>query len=133
MPLNIVVGLIALFFALLLYSMGVWGAFRKKAVQRRNLAHLWAGFAFDVVATSMMAIQIGGLDLRPGTPLLHTVLALLGMAGMLAAAILGTWAFVKRNDVVRARVATYVLAPWAVWVAVFVWGMIERGGARMGV
>lgn len=131
MPPNIVIGLVALLFALLLYSMAAWGAFRNNGVELRHVAHLWVGFFFDVIATWMMAIQIGGLDLRPGTPLLHTVLALAGMGGMFAAALVGTWAFVKRDAAVGRAVSRYVLAPWVVWVFVFVWGMIERGGARV--
>ncbi len=78
MPLNIVVGILALLVALTCYSIAVWGAFRKKSVGRSQLrASVGWGSVFDVLATGMMAIlPIGGLDLRPGAPLLHTVLAL---------------------------------------------------------
>jgi uncharacterized repeat protein (TIGR03987 family) len=132
MPVNIMVGLVSLLVALVSYSIGVWGAFRAKRVERKHLVWLWMGFLFDVLATAMMALQIGGLDLRPGTPLLHTVLALLGMVGMLAAAALGTWALLGGKDEVRASVPRWALAPWAIWVFVFVWGMIDRGAARIG-
>ncbi len=131
MPVNIMIGLVALLFALLLYSLGGWGAFRHKEVRRRDLVHLWLGFFFDVIATWMMAIQIGGLDLRPGSPMLHTVLALVGMAGMLLIALFGTWAHFAGNKAVNGQVARLVLAPWVIWVFVFVWGMIDRGGARI--
>ncbi len=94
---------------------------------------LWVGFVFDVLATGMMAMQIGGLDLRPGAPLLHTVLALVGMFGMFAVALVASYAFASGKDGARGLALTrWALAPWVVWVAVFVWGMSTRGAARVG-
>jgi hypothetical protein len=131
MPVNIMVGLVALLVALVCYSVGAWWAFRAKSFGTTQLTLVWVGFVFDVVATVMMGVQIGGLDLRPGTPLVHTVLALVAMAGMLGAAVAGTWALRSRSEAVSLSVSRLVLAPWAIWVFVFVWGMVERGAARM--
>jgi uncharacterized repeat protein (TIGR03987 family) len=127
MPINIAVGILSLFVALVLYSIGAWGAFRAKMVKARQLVLLWAGFGFDVIATTMMAIQAGGIQDD-----LHTLLAFVGMIGMLVCAILGTWGYRKSKDAVRAAVARWVLAPWAVWVFVFIWGMLSRGAGRVG-
>ena len=132
MPINIVIGLVALLVALVLYSMGAWGAFRAKTFTGRHATYLWVGFAFDVLATAMMAIAAGGLDLSPLSDLLHTIVAFVGMFGMLAAAIVGTQALAKGDDELRSSVAAWVLAPWAVWVFVFVWGMVSRGSQRLG-
>ena len=132
MPINIVIGLVALVVALVMYSIGSWGAFRAKAISRRHATCLWIGFAFDVLATAMMAIAAGGLDLSPLADLLHTIVAFVGMFGMLAAAIVGTLALSRADDRLRASVASWVLAPWAVWVFVFVWGMVFRGSQRLG-
>jgi hypothetical protein len=131
MPINIIVGLVALLVALVLYSMGAWGAFRAKAITRRQTTYLWVGFAFDVLATAMMAIQARGLDLSSPSNTLHTVLAFVAMFGMLAAAIVGSRALTRGDEATRAAVARWVLVPWALWVTVFVWGMIARGSARM--
>lgn len=127
MPVNIVIGVLALLVALVAYSIGVWGAFRARGVRTRDLVWLWVGFAFDVVATAMMAIQIGGIGRD-----LHTVLAFVGMFGMLAAAVVGTWAYRTGRDPLRMAVPRWAIVPWVVWVGVFVWGMLERGAARMG-
>lgn len=132
MPINIIVGLVALLGALILYSIGAWGAFRSKAVTRRQVTYLLAGFAFDVLATAMMAIQAGGLDLSPLPDLLHTIVAFVGMFGMLAATVMGYQAITKDDAKAGARVARWILAPWAIWVFVFVWGMLSRGSQRMG-
>jgi hypothetical protein len=96
----------------------------KQDIFRKPL--FWIGFAFDVVATWMMAIQIG----RIGNDL-HTYLALAGMAGMLIVAALGTWGYLRSNASLQTTLSRLVLAPWVLWVFVFVWGMVERGSARM--
>ena len=132
MPVNIVIGLIALLVALVLYSMGAWGAFRAKGITSRQVTYVWVGFVFDVLATAMMAISSHGLDLVPLSHLVHTVVAFVAMFGMLAAAIVGMRAVSKGDDALRASVARWVLAPWALWIVVFVWGMVTRGAARMG-
>lgn len=132
MPRNIIVGLFAVLFALVLYTVGSWSAFRAKRFSARTLVILWIGVAFDVLATTMMGWQIGGLDLRPGAPLLHTVLALLAMAGMIVGAAVASWATSAKRDDISLAVSRWLLIPWALWVAVFVWGMMTRGAARMG-
>ena len=132
MPINIVIGLVALLVALVMYSMGSIGAFRAKDVTRRHVTYLWIGFAFDALATAMMAIAAGGLDLSPLPDLLHTVVAFVAMFGMLAAAIVATMELSRPDSAMRASVARWVLAPWALWIIVFVWGMVSRGSARMG-
>lgn len=131
MPLNIVVGLVALFVALVMYSIGAWSSFRSKSVTKRHATFLWIGFGFDVLATAMMAIAAGGLDLSPLPDLLHTVIAFVALFGMMAAAIMATRA-ASSTDAARAAFARWVLVPWAFWIVVFVWGMLSRGSARMG-
>lgn len=131
MPLNIVVGLIALLVALVLYSLGTWGAFRAKTVTRRHVTYLWIGLAFDVLATAMMAIAAGGLDLEPMADLLHTVIAFVAMFGMLAAAVMGTRALAASNESALRVISKWIVAPWAVWVLMFLWGMASRGSQRM--
>ena len=126
MPVNIIIGLVALLVALVLYSIGTWGVFRAKAVTKRQVVYLFVGFGFDVLATAMMAISAGGLDLAPLSHLLHTILAFVGMFGMLAAAIVANRAVSSADRKAGAALAKWILAPWAVWVFVFVWGMISR-------
>lgn len=131
-PINIVVGLIALLVALVLYSMGAWGAFRAKTFTRRQITYIWLGFAFDVLATAMMAIAAKGLDLAPLSHLLHTVIAFAAMFGMMALAIMGGRALSAAKDASLKAVARWALVPWALWVFVFVWGMVSRGAQRAG-
>jgi len=132
MPLNIVVGLLALVVALVLYSIGTWGAFRAKKLSGKHIRFLWIALAFDVLATAMMAIEAGGLDLTPMSDLLHTVFAFVAMFGMLAFAVMGARALAAANDALLTRLARWIVAPWAIWVLMFAWGMATRGSARMG-
>ena len=132
MPVNILIGILSVFLALILYSVGAWSAFRTKRFSAGTLTVLWIGAFFDVLGTVMMGIQVGGLDLSPGMPTVHTVLALLAMAGMIVGTAVGTWALSAKRDDIAASVSRLILAPWALWVAVFIWGMVTRGAARMG-
>jgi len=131
MPVNIVVGLVALLVALVLYSLAIWGAFRARSFQRRHVSYLWIGFGFDVLATAMMAIAAGGLDLSPISDMLHTVLAFAAMFGMLAVAVVGSRALNGANDTTLRALSRWALAPWALWVFVFLWGMVSRGSQRI--
>ncbi|MGB4592911.1 MAG: hypothetical protein WBI63_03940 [Coriobacteriia bacterium] len=132
MPVDTVVGLAALVAALVFYSIGSWGAFRAKSIAKKHVTFLWIGFAFDVIATTMMAISAGGLDLSPLSDLLHTLVAFAAMAGMLAAALSGMRAVNTSNERVQATLARQVLVPWALWLFIFLEVMASRGSARMG-
>ncbi len=128
MPINILVGILAIIIALVLYSIGVWGSFRSGKVSRRRLIVLWVGFGFDVLATLMMAIQAKGINND-----LHSILALIALAGMLLFISLSTWAYRHHlsNAQLKIQLTRWMLAPYLLWVFVFVWGMIERGSTRL--
>jgi hypothetical protein len=129
MPVNVMVGLLSLLIAVIMYTVGTWTAFRKKGFGTVQVVTLWLGVVFDFVATGSMAMSIGGLDLSPDG-WLHTVLALLVMAGMAISAIVGTYAMVKKNDSLGASMAKIIVIPWVAWVAMFVWGLVSRMPSR---
>lgn len=128
MPINVLIGILAVIIALVLYSIGVWGAFRSGKVSRRGLMILWGGFGFDVLATLMMAIQAKGISND-----LHSILALIALVGMLLVISLSTWAHCQHqsNAQLKMQLTRWMLAPYLLWVFVFIWGMIERGSTRL--
>jgi len=125
MPASVMIGLLGLLVAVVSYTVGTWMAFRRKRFDRSSLTALWLGFAFDVIATASMAMTIGRLDFSPDG-WLHTTLALGVMAGMLLFASLGTYAVAKGNEQLSTATARAVVVPWALWVAVFVWGLADK-------
>jgi hypothetical protein len=130
-PVNIMVGLFSLLVALVLYSTGTWRAFRAGRFTAGVVAGLAVGALFDVLATVMMGWQIGGLDLRPGAPLAHTAIALVAMGGMIGGTTAGAWSRSTGRAALERMVSRLLLVPWALWLAVFVWGMLTRGAARI--
>jgi hypothetical protein len=81
--------------------------------------------AFDALATVMMGLTSGGLDLSTPANTLHTVLALVAFFGMLVFTAVATWArSTDRGSMTMA--ARWIVAPWALWMVVFVWGTISR-------
>ncbi|MEI7813622.1 MAG: hypothetical protein WCJ13_02375 [Coriobacteriia bacterium] len=123
MPVNVIVGLISLLFALILYSVGTWTAFRRKGFGVLQVTTLWLGFAFDVIATVSMAWRIGGLDFSTPQGTLHTSLALLVMAGMAISAAIGTYAWSKQDGQLGTKMARFIPVPWVLWLAMFLWGL----------
>ena len=126
MPVNVVVGLVSLFAALVLYSVGTWTAFRRKGFGPIQVACLWLGFALDVTATVSMAWRIGGLDFSTPAGTLHTTLALLVMAAMAISAAVGTMAWSKQDSQLGAKMARIIPLPWALWLAMFLWGLSAK-------
>jgi hypothetical protein len=126
MPVNVIIGLAALLVAVITYSVGVWGAFRAKGATPKHLVLLWVGVVFDLAATASMSYSLGWRLENS----LHTYLALAVFFGMTVVAAVGTWAWNKKNDALRANLAKWAVAPWALWVAMFLWGMIERSPKR---
>jgi hypothetical protein len=123
MPVNVIVGLLSLLIALILYSVGTWTAFRRKGFGPVQVATLWLGFTFDVIATVSMAWRIGGLDFSTPAGTLHTTLALLVMAGMAISAAVGTMAWSKKDAQLGAKMARLIPVPWALWLVMFLWGL----------
>lgn len=146
MPITVLAGLLFIVAALVLYSLGVWGSFRKKGASKRDLLFLWLGVAFDFLGTLMMAIQattavaekvaanasayIVTLGLGDTTLVLEnnlkTYLALVAMAAMLVTIIFVARAFAAKNEKGAGMLSRLIVAPWILWAAVFVMGLIEK-------
>jgi hypothetical protein len=126
MPIYALVGVVAVFVALGLYTVGVWGMFRAKAARPRDLTILWTALAVDVFATVMMGMVSGGLDFSTPANSVHTVVALVAFAGMLVFVALATWARAGGREALSRTLAKWIVAPWALWVALFVWGLVTR-------
>lgn len=125
MPATVAMGLGSLLLALILYSIGVWTAFRKKGFGPVQVITLWLGVVFDVAATVSMGWTVGGLDLS-SSGWLHTALALLVMLGMILTAVFGTISMVRKNTELAADWARYGVFTWLLWLTVFVWGLMTR-------
>jgi hypothetical protein len=125
-PANVIVGLVSLLVALALYTVGTWTAFRRKGFGVVQVATLWLGFVLDVTATVSMAWRIGGLDFGTPAGSLHTILALLVMAGMAISAAVGTFAWRRREAQLGAKMARIIPVPWALWLAMFLWGVSSK-------
>jgi uncharacterized repeat protein (TIGR03987 family) len=121
------VGVLGMIVAMVLYSIGVWGAYRSKKFSQRNVMFILGGVVFDVIGTGGMFVTAGNRFLFD-TPsnIVHTTAALVAFFGMLAVGIVGTWAVQKNKDELLATLSRWALAPWTLWAVIFVWGMLQR-------
>jgi hypothetical protein len=124
-PVNIIVGNVALIIALVLYSVGVWGAFRAKAFSGKHHTMIWVGVCFDILATLMMSISAGG-SLQWDTPAnkLHTAVALAAFLGMVGVA--SAVSPLKVSAKASKALTRWAVAPWALWIGVYVFGMATK-------
>lgn len=146
MPITILAGTLFVVAALVLYTIGAIGAFRKKGASKRDLLLLWLGFGFDVLGTAVMAVQATAtvsaklatdasaymLNLGFGDTTvvlengLSTYLALLGMLGMLVVIVLVARAASAKDEKSALTMSRVIFAPWLIWVVSFVMMSIEK-------
>lgn len=121
------VGVVGMLLAMVLYSIGVWSAFRGKRFSQKSVMFILAGIIFDVIGTGGMFVTAGN-KLMFDTPIniVHTSLALIALFGMIAVGIGGTWAVQAKKDELLAKLSRWALAPWALWAIIFAWGMLQR-------
>jgi len=121
------VGVLGMIVALVLYSIGVWGAYRSKKFSQRNVVFVLVGVVFDVIGTGGMFVAAGNRFLFDTTfNIVHTSAAFLALFGMLAVGLVGVWAVQKNKDELLATLSRWALAPWTLWAIIFVWGMLQR-------
>jgi len=121
------VGVLGMIVALVLYSIGVWGAYRSKKFSQRNVMFVLVGVVCDVIGTGGMFVAAGNKFLFDTTfNIVHTSAAFLALFGMLAVGIVGLWAVQKNKDELLATLSRWALAPWTLWAIIFVWGMLQR-------
>ncbi|MDO8964381.1 MAG: hypothetical protein Q7W30_07835 [Coriobacteriia bacterium] len=128
MKLATIIGMLTATLAVILYSFGVWMAFRKKEYSSKALLLLDAGVIMDITATLAMASTVGW-TLKYDTAIwaVKTTLALLAMLGMIIVTAVGYWAKSTGNAKVMVALTSWALAPWALWVFVYLWGSARIG------
>jgi uncharacterized repeat protein (TIGR03987 family) len=122
MQVSTLVGIVAMVIAVVLYSIGVWGAFRAKRFSQKNVMFVVGGVVFDAIGTGAMFVSAGYAFKND----LHTWVALVAFFAMLLLGIVGTWAVQKNRDELLAKLSRWALAPWALWAVVFVWGFFTN-------
>jgi uncharacterized membrane protein YiaA len=126
---EVMVGVLAVIVAMVLYSIGVWGAYRSKRFSQRNVMFILVGVVFDVIATGAMFVAAGNTFQFDTTyNIVHTTIALLGFFGMLAVGLVGIWGVQKSKDELLAGLSRWALAPWALWAVSFVLGLLRPRG-----
>lgn len=125
MKIETLVGIAGMLVAMVLYSIGSWGAFRAKVMRKKDVLFLIGGVLFDVIGTGGMYVAAGNKFLMDDP---HTWAALVAFFAMVLVSILGLWAVGWKKDRLATTLSRFVLAPWGLWALVFVWGFLQRPG-----
>jgi uncharacterized repeat protein (TIGR03987 family) len=110
---------IAMILALVLYSIGVWGAKLAGRLKAWQLAFFWCGFVCDTVGTALMWRIAGKSEFN-----LHALTGELAIALMALHATWATAALVMNRERVLHGFHRFSLTVWALWLVPFFSGAI---------
>jgi len=117
----LIVAVVSVTLALLLYTLGVWGAFLRRRLSALFVGFLWAGFAFDALGTTLMSILAGGWK-----PSFH---GFSGLGANLLMALVAGWATVLWRTGATDRQNRYWWLSIGLWI---LWLVPMVGGAVLG-
>jgi len=110
--------IVAMFLALILYSIGVWGEKLVGRLRPWQLYFFWCGFACDTAGTTLMGRMAGKLD--------FDVHGLTGLAAILLMALHAAWAsaaLALKQERVIVHFHRFSVTVWALWLIPFFSGM----------
>lgn len=110
---------LAMILALILYSIGVWGAKLAGRLKAWQLAFFWCGFVCDTVGTTLMWRIAGKPEFN-----LHAATGELAIALMALHATWATAALVLNRERVLHGFHRFSLTVWALWLVPFFSGAI---------
>jgi uncharacterized repeat protein (TIGR03987 family) len=110
---------VAMILALVLYSIGVWGAKLAGRLKAWQLAFFWCGFVCDTAGTALMWRIAGKPEFN-----LHALTGELAIALMALHATWATAALVLNQERVLHGFHRFSLTVWALWLVPFFSGAI---------
>jgi uncharacterized repeat protein (TIGR03987 family) len=110
---------LAMILALVLYSIGVWGAKLAGRLKAWQLAFFWCGFVCDAAGTTLMWRIAGKSEFN-----LHALTGELAIALMALHATWATAALVLNRERVLHGFHRFSLTVWALWLVPFFSGAI---------
>jgi len=110
---------VAMVLALVLYSIGVWGAKLAGRLKAWQLAFFWCGFVCDTAGTTLMWRIAGKPELD-----LHALTGELAITLMALHATWATAALILNRERVLRGFHRFSLTVWAIWLVPFFSGAI---------
>lgn len=112
----------AITFALILYTIGVFGERRSGTLSLRHVVLFWAGLTCDTTGTMLMsniAQQSGASGFG-----VHAITGMLAIALMLIHATWATVTYVRQNERSMLRFHTFSTVVWLAWLVPYIIGML---------
>lgn len=104
-------GLILITAALIFYSIGVWGEFIKKNLQKLHVIFFWAGLTCDIIGTTLMFFMAEDLDFD-----IHALSGGLAILLMLGHAIWATSVERSGTEAQKVNFHKYSIFVWLFWL-----------------
>ena len=115
----LIVAIVCIFFALLLYSIGVWSQNISGRLKIWHAGIFWLGLIFDTTGTILMARIAGKIDFD-----FHGITGLLAIGLMFINAVWATVVVLTKKEAAMKSFHKFSLIVWIVWLIPFVSGML---------
>lgn len=112
----------AITFALVFYTIGVFGEARAGSLQKKHLILFWIGLACDTTGTTIMA-SIARSSHGAGSPL-HAITGALAIVLMLFHAVWATFVLLRGDEKSREGFHKLSVGVWLIWLVPYCVGLL---------
>lgn len=117
------VAIVAMTFALIFYSIGVWGEKLSGTIKGKHVAFFGAGFICDFSGTSVMKTLVNANDASLKTTI-HTVTGAIALFLMLVHFVWAVYVWKKGSQKAKENFHKFSIVVWSFWLIPYVIGMI---------
>lgn len=123
---KLIFAIITITFALIFYTVGVWGERKSGTLNKFYLGMFWLGLLCDTTGTLTMGqiAKAGTTNVSEFSQMLHGVTGMLAILLMLFHALWASWVIYKNDEEKKASFHKFSIIVWVVWLVPYVVGMI---------
>lgn len=124
MPTILFPSVLAITFALVFYTIGVFAERHAKVLKKPHVVFFWLGLACDSTGTALMSRMAAGDTAASSMTYLHGITGALAIALMIFHAIWVTVTLVRNEEKSLRTFHRFSLVVWIIWLIPYVLGMI---------
>lgn len=118
----LMLAIITITFALIFYTVGIWGEKLSGTLKKWHLVFFWLGFACDTTGTFLMA-SIANAENVSGISI-HNVTGTLAILLMLFHAVWATIVILKNDEKWKTSFHKFGILVWLIWLIPYLSGLI---------
>lgn len=125
MSTTLMISTIAITFALIFYTIGVFGERRAKKLNKKHVKIFWMGLICDSLGTFMMGqLSKNEVNIVAEGQGIHAVTGALAIVLMLFHALWATWVLYKNDEEKKVIFHKFSITVWLIWLIPYGVGMV---------